>query len=337
MRKGLACVLVMALLCTGCAPSVPVSAPAQTPVPTPLPQGVDKAFGGSVRLAYYQAGAGEWFGEGVVEQAEKLGMQVKAVEEPAEANSSDLLVAFDPEGMADYTGVNVPVILYTCSEALPSDGYGVVYDAAAEAQAALDAMFTYPSHEAPVRIVGLFSTSDGALPAYMQMQSDGKLQDKGAWTPQTPAAASAWLQETLGGITPGVLDTVFAGDAALAIQAYRVLRGAGRGDAVEVCAAGLSREQITAMGEDHFLMGTATGPNEYGAGMLIVRMAAFLLADEPVENVTLPPFTVYSDDVIALYRAGTTDANDIISQLDAGMAQRYTADFIRELTEYYAA
>ncbi|MDO5112012.1 MAG: hypothetical protein Q4E65_06885 [Clostridia bacterium] len=339
MKRTIALLLAALLLgAAGCA--APVAAPVPTPAPTPEPVGMKKIFGKDITIAC-DADEQSWFAQGVTAQAEELGIPVVWVK--AGETAGDGMIISAPQ--ASFS-TRIPAIYHTANveDALPiPDGCcGVVYDAAAEVEAALAAMYTYPSHEAPVRVLGMFGEQDGeAHAAYLAMAEAGKLQDKGVFVPSDgviPEQAGRWLRDTLSGITPGRLDTVFSDAPALALEGFAVLKEAKRSDAVEICARGLLPAHVQAMIEDHFLMGTAVGENGYGAGKLAVRMLAHLLAGEAVEeSYTLLPLCVRSEDVIELYRAGTTEVNDIMMTLDTQTEQAYQADFLDELRENHTA
>lgn len=162
-------------------------------------------------------------------------------------------------------------------------------DPAECAAMAWDALFSYPSHEAPIRVLVLLDTpgSPGDH-IFQEMVQDGKLQPKGVYyatlppttpapsespsegetptpaespeqTPALPLDPGAWTAQALDGVTVGLLDSIYAETPQLAMEAYRALRAAGRNDAVEVICAGITQEILDAMAEDHFSMGAAAG------------------------------------------------------------------------------
>lgn len=171
-------------------------------------------------------------------------------------------------------------------------------DPAANARMAWEALFTYPSHEAPIRVLALLdapgSTGDTI---YLQMLQEGMLQSKGVYYAQLPSPAPVaatsqpdaegsgeppeeeppleeeslpqaprdpveWTAQALAGIPVGLLDSIYAETPDLALAAYEALRAAERNDAVEVICAGITPEIIDAMRQDHFSMGAAAGVYE---------------------------------------------------------------------------
>lgn len=165
----------------------------------------------------------------------------------------------------------------------------LVEDPAECAAMAWDALFSYPSHEAPIRVLALLDApgSPGDC-IFQEMVQDGKLQPKGVYyanlPPETPAPSESpaegetpmpaetpegtptlpldpgtWTAQALDGVTVGLLDSIYAEAPQLAMDAYRALRAANRNDAVEVICAGITQEILDAMVEDHFSMGAAAG------------------------------------------------------------------------------
>ncbi len=133
-------------------------------------------------------------------------------------------------------------------------------DPAQNAQLAWDALFSYPSHEAPVRVLGLFTKAGSPGDAlYRQMLTQGKLMKKGVYYADGDGEAKAWAAEALAAVPVGLLDSIYAETPALALAAYEALREADRSDSVEVICAGVTEEVLAAMREDHFSMGAAAG------------------------------------------------------------------------------
>lgn len=158
-------------------------------------------------------------------------------------------------------------------------------DPAECAAMAWEALFSYPSHEAPIRVLALLDApgSPGDC-IFQEMVQDGKLQPKGVYyanlppetpapsespaegetpmpaeTPALPLDAGAWTAQALDGVPVGLLDSIYGETPQLAMEAYRALRAANRNDAVEVICAGITQEVLDAMAEDHFSMGAAAG------------------------------------------------------------------------------
>ena len=306
---------------------------------TPAPEGMQKAFGREISLACIASSDG-LFAKGVQAQAKLTGTPLKMISSIDEAAGADALICCDEEGEIPALDGAKPVFVYTAHETPSSENVHVLrYMKTEETQAALEAMYLYPSHEAPIRILGLFdSGEEEAYSEYMKMEAAGKLQSKGAYIASDGQAAEDWLYESLASITVGILDTVYAQTPELAMRGFSALQKADRNDAVEICAAGLTQAQIEAMQEDHFLMGAAVGANEYGAGMLALRAALCVLSGETVEReIKLHPLSVSAEEVFALKKEGITAMEDVLTSSDKDIAALCDTAVIKELAEYYGA
>ncbi|MEA5058579.1 MAG: hypothetical protein VB049_00870 [Candidatus Pelethousia sp.] len=136
-------------------------------------------------------------------------------------------------------------------------------DPALCASMAWDALFAYPSHEAPIRVLALFAkeNSPGDV-IYQTMLADGKLMAKGVYHADADGDAKAWTEKALQGVTIGLLDSIYAETPELALAAYEALCAAERNDSVEVICAGITEDVLAAMRKDHFAMGAAAGVYE---------------------------------------------------------------------------
>ncbi len=337
MKKTICLVLIFILaVCAGCnaAPS------AAEPEPATEPEGQLRVFGKDITVALLSGS--DMFSYGVGMQADALGIDLRIVDSIEDASGTDIIIAYMPDE-EQLEIAAMPVIAYTNDASLhPATGSSIVYDADSELEAALDVMFTYVSHEAPVRIVCMYEGGPDSAPALAvaRMNEEGKLYIKGEISAEESGGADeavAQLETLLADIVPGLLDTLFTSDAELAMAAYDVLEAAKRSDAVEVITAGLNMDIVAAMINDHFLMGAAVGANEQGAGALAVRMAVEYLAGGRVEDVMLAPFALYSDDVIA----ATADAYDgmpldeVLLALDEQTGALYQTHTVEYLAEYY--
>lgn len=335
MRKIIALTAALLLLaglcaCTQVHTAAPLN-PEQTPESTPPPEGMAKFFGKEIVIAC-DAPEDGLFAEGVRAQAEKAGIPLRFVGKAEQAQDCDALIHY---GTADAELPDIPYVTLQWDGKTDDHAAGcIVYEKDMQVKAALETMFTYPSHEAPVRILGLFSGGESeAAREYARMEAEGKLQSKGT-TGSDGAIAVEWLERTLSGIGVGVLDTVFAETPRLAMDGFEALKRAQRNDAVEICAAGLTRSQIEAMLEDHFLMGAAVGLDEFNAGMLSLRMCAGILAGEDTDEVIrLEPFALCSDAVYALKKQGVTEPSEILEQLNGQTRELCDYAFLRELSE----
>ncbi|MEG1548438.1 MAG: hypothetical protein RR232_07940 [Clostridia bacterium] len=328
MKKTLGLLLATILLAcafTGC-----YALPAEdNNVQEPQTRGMQRIFGKDVTVALLADS--EAFEHGVLTQAESLGVTISKVSSAAQANGFDLVIAYKPDSVADIT---VPLIVYTEGEDnVPDNGRKIIYNKNEEQDAALEVMRTFVSHEAPVRMLGVFAGEHGeAQIACQMMEDEGKAQIKGTCTDLN---AGEQITKLLDEIPVGVLDTIFTENGELAMEAYGALKAAERNDAVEVITMGLDIELVRAMVENHFLMGAATGANEWSSGALALRMGLSLLSQERVGDYEIKPFTVYSDEVIAATKAGEDDIESIIMKLDGEVNDVYWTDNIRYLADHY--
>lgn len=136
-------------------------------------------------------------------------------------------------------------------------------DPAQNAQLAWDALFSYSTHEAPVRVLALFAKAGSPGDTlYRRMLAQGKLMKKGVYYADGDGEAKAWAAGALAAVPVGLLDSIYAETPALALAAYEALREAGRNDSVEVICAGITEGVLAAMREDYFSMGAAAGVYE---------------------------------------------------------------------------
>jgi len=336
----LSIILLVSLLLTACGPlpdspfrnkdmpamSVTDEPAAPTPAPTPEPVGMQKVFGKDVSIGLWGEDAA--FLAGAKWQAEALGLPF------AEAADADIIVAAYPDDDA-FSGA--PVVCLTDDSGIAEQAAAsILYDPAFEAEAALELILEFPSHEAPVRLLGLFTaeSSVGAA-AYAQMQAEGKLYSRGMYYEGQEQPLDSWLDETLASIPAGLLDTIYTETPELARAAFEALVRAERNDVVEVITAGMTADIADAMLTDSYLMGAGVGCNGYAAGALSVRMAASLLAGETVEDVTLSHSAFLAEEWEVSLLGGADPVFTAV-QLDAGVFEQYQGEAVTYLTEYTA-
>ena len=188
----------------------------------------------------------------------------------------------------------VPVLLYKEGEGpLPEGFSGLVYDAAAGVEGALEQALTYEAHEAPVRLFGLFQKKDspGAL-AFSQAVAQGQVQSRGTFTLEgeaDPNGAEQWLNRQLKKILPGMADGIFAETAELALSAARAVEQAGY-DNLEVFSADADDALLAYMQAHPEILPLAVGPDELFAGQYLRIQAGRLLKHQsiPEQAILLP-------------------------------------------------
>lgn len=242
---------------------------------------------------------------------------VRQVSSAEEITPEDIVVSYMDEAPVP-EGFEGPQIVFT--DAPHDEEAGKLYalvDENAAVKAAWDALYTYPTHCAPIRMLALFTTADGmAYETYTEMLHQGKLWEKGVYfVDSTGVPSEEWTKEALDGVTVGLLDTIFAETAELAKAAYSALKEADRNDSVEVICPELDQELVELMIEDHWLMGAAVGGAASNAAASAIEMVEGLLENSETESVIIEPKVIYSDDVIALYKSGVTDVTEIMAEL----------------------
>lgn len=290
--------ILAALLITGCTPAVQAE-----PEPTPVP----------VKMTVISAS--DDFSDMVEAQA-GIEVQISAADNVEDAGW-DVALLYMPEA-SELNGIEGSGVVLTDDPArIPEDVATVAIDNDAAVQAAWDALYTYPAHSTPIRILTL--TEGGASLSreiFDIMLSEGKLQDKGnyiqSWSEQLP---EEWVAERLAAIPVGLLDTIYAETEELAVAAYNALRAAERNDSVEVICPVLSESLIELMVEDHWSMGVCVGVSMKEGAEAMLELAEELVETGAANTVTLEPKVVYSDDVKALVDSGVTDIAEIMDSL----------------------
>ncbi|MBR0025760.1 MAG: hypothetical protein IJP37_01235 [Clostridia bacterium] len=326
-------VLCALLLLAGCtAESTSTDVPVQeteAPEPTPVPEGMQEVFGRDVTLA----ALGE-FPEGMktamLAEAEACGIPLNFADTAEEAAAADLAILLDPEEAMLPQFPQKVVISADADLAARTDGIFLTQEGTVEL--AFDALMNYSGHEAPVRVIGIFTDENSpAFAQYNTMIAEGKLQSRGViFAGETcKEELSARLDE----IVPGLLDSIYAEEETLALLAYDVLKEAQRGDAVEVIVPVLSDAILAAMKEEHFLMGAGVGIDVHSVGIFAVRKAISTLAGESVENLSFTPGTVFSDTVYSLMK-DAAEGETIASLLSKQSGELPFGDAVLYLREY---
>ncbi len=230
-----------------------------------------------------------------------------------EVNGADAALLYMPD-IALLDTVTVPNVLYSDAFVVALDRNLISVSQDQVVTAAWQALYEYPTHDAPVRLLTLTEASSVGEGVYADWLQAGKLMDKGLYTDGIKGAQS-WTEETLDGIVPGLLDTIYAENPEYAKAAYAALKKANRNDSVEVICAGLTPQIMECMIEDHWLMGAAVGYNEHAGGALAADMAQELFEKGSVTKRDFAPQVVHSQDVLALYQSGVTDPYEIINRL----------------------
>lgn len=293
--KIISLILAVAVL-TGC--TAPVQA---EPEPTPIP------------MKMTVISANDDFSDMVEAQA-GTEVQISAADNAEDADW-DVTLLYMPETGKLNEIEGSGVVLTDDPALIPEDVSTVAIDNDAAVQAAWDALYTYPAHSTPIRILTLTESGAGlSREIFDIMLAEGKLQDKGNYIhSQSEQSPEEWVAERLADVPVGLLDTIYADTQELAIAAYNALRAAERNDSVEVICPVLSEALIELMVEDHWSMGVCVGVSMKEGVEAMLELAEELVETGEAKTVSLEPKVVYSDDVKALVDSGVTDIAEIMN------------------------
>lgn len=295
--------MLLAALLAGCgvlpvsATAAPAGTPGSTPVsfavapdpaePTPKPE-----------IVVFGAEASRSFQEGLADAAAQGTIAVSFVPGGMEA-----LASYQPQGAVcavvywNEPGdalpvVGFPVFAYaahgqTAAENIPL----LVYDPSGTAESVLEEAISYPPHETPVRLIGLFAseTSPGYT-VWKEAAAKGRVFSKAEFflNDSELQAASVWFAERLDEFYPGMIDGVYAETGELAIAAVHQLRGRVRDD-MEVFSCSSDADADLSLSS---LMPVVIGADLYKAGGLCYEGAFALLQGKTVESSVLSPSTL---------------------------------------------
>lgn len=295
--KIISLILAVAVL-TGC--TAPVQA---EPEPTPIP------------MKMTVISASDDFSDMVEAQAGSE-VQISAADNAEDADW-DVTLLYMPETGKLNEIEGSGVVLTDDPALIPEDVSTVAIDNDAAVQAAWDALYTYPAHSTPIRILTLTESGAGlSREIFDIMLAEGKLQDKGNYIhSQSEQSPEEWVAERLADVPVGLLDTIYADTQELAIAAYNALRAAERNDSVEVICPVLSEALIELMVEDHWSMGVCVGVSMKEGVEAMLELAEELVETGEAKTVSLEPKVVYSDDVKALVDSGVTDIAEIMNAI----------------------
>ncbi|MBQ2985130.1 MAG: hypothetical protein IJD61_01775 [Clostridia bacterium] len=300
--KIIACLLALAML-SGCTEMVYDET---EPAPTPMP----------LRMAVVAATDTDAFSR-AVERSAGNEIMISAADNIKDADFDvTLLYMPDPGILSATTGCEV--VLTDDADHVPENVSAVAIDNDAAVRAAWDALYTYPSHSTPIRILTLTEGGAGlSREMFETMLTEGKLQDKGNYIgSHSQQEPEEWVSQRLQDIPVGLLDTIYAETEELAIAAYNALRAAERNDSVEVICPVLTDRLIELMVEDHWSMGVCVGVSMEAGVEAMLELAEELVETGETRTVSVEPVVVYSDDVKALVDSGVTDIAEIMSAFE---------------------
>lgn len=243
-------------------------------------------------------------------------VQISAADNIEDADFDITLVYMPETGEMDEL-TQSDVVLTDDAAHVPENVSAVIIDNDAAVLAAWNALYTYPAHSTPIRILTLTQGGTGlSREIFDTMLAEGKLQDKGSYIgSQTQQEPEEWVAQRLSDIPVGLLDTIYAETEELAVAAYNALRAAERNDSVEVICPALSDRLIELMVEDHWSMGVCVGISMDTGVEAMLELAEELVETGETRMVSVEPLVVYSDDVKALVDSGVADIAEIMKAL----------------------
>lgn len=286
-------ILVLCVAMSGC--SAPLfAAPAETPTPTsyasPTPSPSPTLI---PAIAIFSAEGSETFIEGVREAAKTGSYTVREISDSAAARSS-----FRPEGVAagivylenqqPMPKIDLPVYVFSADgTSIPSSIAGLTYLPLGTEQAALDEAIAYPPHLAPVRMLGLFSsTNSKAYAVWSSAVAKGQVFSKREYFADTSEEPLAdWMTDLFSRYFPGMLDAVYAENGALAVAAAEKLASLGRED-IEVFSAATDADALVSLSP---ILVCAVGTDLRAAGARCYEETVKLLSGQETQNDQLSP------------------------------------------------
>lgn len=269
--------------------------PEPTPAPSPTPQPVVAVFSGKEHQLFYEGLASEDAGDGAKVVPVEGGLN--RARGLTFAGKGALIVYAGPE-TADYAALaaakarGLPLIVYADREdAIPEGIPSLRYDLSGGAEKALDLALSYEHHDAPVRLVGLFTSEESpAFRAFSKGIEDGKVFRKGVYVEGvTKTPLTEWVMERVAGLSSGTLDGIYAETAEGAVAAARAIQTAGL-DGAEVYSAEVNDELLSEMLRLPEILVYAVGRNDAYAGRFLRAQAARLLIGLPFsEDAVLLP------------------------------------------------
>ncbi len=244
----------------------PEPTPAPTPIPTPKRPHVD---------IYISSGGDEAqanrFVELIADDAFARGMTSRTLQEgDALTDECDAVVvyaaAFDYADFADIIAADVPVAVYSEEEpalasptsASPTSATAdaeavderfslLYYDMSASIDALYESALTYPPHDTPVRLAGMFESEESPLAVrFEELYEEGKVLPKARFFANGEETPMEWLPGFLGDFVEGTVDGIVVETAELALEAFRALTLEGRSD-MEIFCLESTKETTAAM------------------------------------------------------------------------------------------
>lgn len=263
------------------APTLSVSS-VPSPSPTPIPE-----------IAIIGAGDSEPFIEGAKEAAKDGPYTIVVIPGGISSRAS-----FHPQGVAavivylkkgqTLPNTDLPIYVFSADGAsLPAGIAGLTYQPRGTEQAALEEALSYPPHLAPVRMIGLFSsTSSEAYAVWTSAVAKGQVFSKREYFADTSEVPlEEWMTDMFSRYFPGMLDAVYAENGALAVAAADKLASLGRDD-LEVFSAGTDSNALRSLSP---ILICAVGTDDKAAGARCYAEAVKQLSGQEAQSDPLSP------------------------------------------------
>lgn len=277
----------------------PTATPVPTPAPTPVPVRVLAICdAGDARAeAYYSAieqaaaQAGWQLTVSDAEAALKLGAAVDGLLVWLDTEEADRAVY---ESAAEL-GINV-VMLDSADKARINAVHYVEYDASSETTLALNEALTYPPHDTPVRLFGIFESEDTeAAKLFEQAMEDGKIFPRGTYYyDDAETGFEEWMQARLDERVIGTMDGIYAENVDMAVAAADMLAKNSRYDMEIFTVADHSGESVFQKYSDFAVI--SVGFDSAEAGRVMAETLVKLQNGETPEEIQLQPKTAYSQE-----------------------------------------
>lgn len=171
------------------------------------------------------------------------------------------------------------------------------YDTAPAQQLITEALLAMPSHDTPVRVLGMFtSASTDAASSFSKGSEDGIFFDKGAYfedeNDQTP---EEWFDDMLKSYYPGMLDAVYAENERMAEAAIKALNVADRTDMEVISLYGSI--PFDAMENNPYICFAEVCPHMYNIGARIAEAALNARNGSEVSAEIFAPEILYASEI----------------------------------------
>lgn len=228
----------------------PTPTPAPTPTPTPIPLPVLAVYVPAGNEAFFKSVT-----EGIGAEVKTVTLNDKEVIEKADAFCCCIVSKAELDAL-NALGLAVPTVIFDragLGRGYP-EGAAVAYTAVVgspDAQAALTEAYTYPPHDYPVRLIGLFEDPASEAAALWQAGiAEGKILNKGAFgLADNGDALSAWCIGRFNEYYPGMLDGAYCETPALAEELAKLMVEYGRDD-FEIFTVGAT-ESLLVLSEEN--------------------------------------------------------------------------------------